>query len=433
MYINGHSIAESLMPTYENVVREFVTDSMYNLIFNKEMHNFNFLFLEKEAIDYIEKFLIDYVKENNYYLKYSKRIMKALKEPKSLNKTSTLIIKDYKYFFELLRCYYEKDIELYFNRIEVSGFPVYEKKNCFEQIWLRATIADFNNPEKFLEKQVKMIYDNTFERFDEETYLGIASFIDNNVLCVKNGIARTWDENIREFEIKIYDKETYDFYNPYLPFYACPVVRYGVYEKNGKKICQIGAVQNIQKKDEPLRAKKLAEIFKKQRYKLNKGIIDENLLEVEPAAVFSLSVFINFLHQEGITLIEVPANYVLDYDYHVKSDLLNISSFNKLWNLERRNNDPEGYKRDKLKLENSINKVDLIIKNKTERFKKTFYRILYHYPNSKMLNSVDNNMIIEIPIVNSTLEINNDILKEMYMIIKQYYFDQNSSFSKKLV
>lgn len=36
------------------------------------------------------------------------------------------------------------------------------------------------------------------------------SFLDNHILCVKNGIARPWDENSREIEITIYDKKYYD-------------------------------------------------------------------------------------------------------------------------------------------------------------------------------------------------------------------------------
>ena len=46
-----------------------------------------------------------------------------------------------------------------------------------------------------------MIRDRTFEKYDNETYLGKLNSLDGNIVCVKNGIARTWDENSREFEI----------------------------------------------------------------------------------------------------------------------------------------------------------------------------------------------------------------------------------------
>lgn len=96
-----------------------------------------------------------------------------------------MIVNDYKNFFELLRKFYERDIELYFLRTEMSGFPVYEKNNCFEQIWLRATPEDFNNPEEFLRKQVEMINDKTFEKYDEETCLGKIGFLDDNLIRKK--------------------------------------------------------------------------------------------------------------------------------------------------------------------------------------------------------------------------------------------------------
>ena len=104
-----------------------------------------------------------------------------------------MIVNDYKKFFELLRQIYEKQIELYFSRTGMPGVTRYEKDNFFEQIWLRATPNDFNNPEEFLRKQLEMVNDTTFEKYNEETCLGEIEFLDNNILCVKNGIARTWD------------------------------------------------------------------------------------------------------------------------------------------------------------------------------------------------------------------------------------------------
>lgn len=453
MYINGYSIAESLTPTYENVIREFITDSMYNLIFNKEIHNFNFKFLEEEALFFIEKFLLDYTKSNNYYLKYAKKLIKALKEPKLTNNKPLLLIKNYKLFFELLRKYYEKYIDLYFKRIETSGFPVYEKNNCFEQIWLRATPDDFNNSEHFLEKQVQMINDNTLEKFDEEIYIGNASFIDGNVLCVKNDIARTWDENIREFKIKVYDKKTYNPFNEYLPYYECPVIRYGIYEKNGKKICQIGSIQNIQKNDKPHRSEKMAKIFKRMRYKLNEGVLNsesdeykeylnnndlycpENISEVDPAAIFSLSFFINILLQEGITNIEIPSFYVLDYDYHQKLEKSNMLGFMQQWNKEKVEREPERYEKAKKELEEKLNKSDFISNIKTERFIRTFFRIMYHYPNSILMsypNDAEFYMRIEIPTIETLNFVNNHILNELFFIINEFYVFQNNSFNNKL-
>lgn len=143
-----------------------------------------------------------------------------------------MVVNNYKEFFELLRQYYEQDIELYFKRTGQSGFSRYEQENCFKQIWLRATPDDFNNPEDFLRRNVEMIKDKTFQKYDEETYLGTLNKLNDHVICVQNVISRTWDETPREFKIIIYDKQYYNnkklFYRPN---YTLPVIRYGIYEK----------------------------------------------------------------------------------------------------------------------------------------------------------------------------------------------------------
>lgn len=49
------------------------------------------------------------------------------------------------------------------------------------------------------------------------------------------------NENSRKMEFVIYDKDSYSrrelFYRPH---YTLPVIRYGVYKRNGKKIAELG-------------------------------------------------------------------------------------------------------------------------------------------------------------------------------------------------
>ena len=269
MNIEHKTIAESLTPTFENVTREFVVYSMNELLFSDEIPNIGFEFTENEAIEYIEKVLNDFVKKIDYFHKESKKMIDNIKYKEYKNNIPVMVIHNYKEFFELLRQIYEKDIELYFRRTNYSGFPVYEKDNLFKEIWLRMTPEDFKHPEDFLQKQALMINDETFRKFDKETYLGNLSFLDNNIICAKNEIARTWDENFREFQFLIYDKKYYhnnELFNR--PHYTLPVIRYGIYEKDGKKICSIGSIQNKNyEKDEEKGVKKQINIAK---YKINK-------------------------------------------------------------------------------------------------------------------------------------------------------------------
>lgn len=295
---NSGTIAETLKPTFENVTREFITETLYKILFSEEIPNFKFDFRENEAIEFIEKILKEYAEKYDYYKEKSLKIIETIKKKTTDNEVQpVMIVNNYKEFFELLRQFYEKNIELFFLRTQMSGFQVREKNNCFEQIWLRATPEDFNNPENFLRKQVKMINDRTFEKYDEETYIGKIPFFDDNILCVKNGIARTWDENSRQFEIRIYDKKYFSNTELFVrPHYTLPVVRYGIYEKNGKKVCYIGSIQN---KEDDYEENKLREKINKKRTKVNKGVKEEDTNLVEPKNLLSLSIFIDFLSKEA--------------------------------------------------------------------------------------------------------------------------------------
>ena len=54
---NNRTIAQSLKPTFENVTREFITETLYKILFSEEIPNFRFDFRENEAIEFIEKIL----------------------------------------------------------------------------------------------------------------------------------------------------------------------------------------------------------------------------------------------------------------------------------------------------------------------------------------------------------------------------------------
>ena len=415
------TVAEDWMPTFENVTREFITETLYKLLFSEELPNFRFDFRENEAIEFIENILKNYSDKYDFYKEKSQKILQTIRQKSEGNsETPVMIVNDYKQFFELLRQLYEKQIELFFSRIEMSGFPRYEKNNFFEQIWLRATPDDFNNPEDFLKKQVQMVNDNTFQKYDKETCLGAIEFLDNNILCVKNGIARTWDENSRKFEIKIYDKNYYDnkeLFNR--PHYEFPVIRYGIYEKDGKKICSIGSIQD---KSNSYEKSELDKKMDRKRYKANEGIADEDTYQIEPKNLLALSIFINLLHKEGITEIEVPSLYTLDYEYHIKRNKKILLEFDKYWTEDEMEKDPEQYKKDKYYFERNFGKEDLISEIKTERLFLTFRRLLQHYPMGSIKSypgEVDSFMRLSIPIVRNRNDINGSAFLELYELNKQ--------------
>ena len=433
-------IAEELRPTFENVTRVFITETLYKILFSNEIPNFKFEFREDEAVKFIKKTLENYRNEftnqdfiKELELRHKKIIQSIDKDADSNTETSAkvidnigtpvMVINNYKRFFELLRKIYEKDIDLFFRRTEYDSFPVYERDNLFEQIWLRCTPEDFNDPEKFLEKQAQMLCDNTFDKYDEETYFGKLDFLDSNILCVKNGIARTWDENSREFKITIYDKKHYDkkelFYRSN---YILPAIRYGIYNRNGKKVCNIGSIQNINipngNQKEYIEKK-----VDRKKYKVNSGVPEEYIKNVEPKNILALSIFINILHKEGITDIEVPCMYVLDYEEHEKRIRKLIEDFNK-WTEEGKKSRPLEYKRQADYIANIRGKEGLISEIKSERLIKTFERILYHYSNGT-INSYpleeDSYFRIHIPIVKSENEFKQEALYELFALVQAKY------------
>lgn len=431
--MKDRAIADSLKPTFENVTREFITNTLYKILFSDELPNFIFEFREEEAIIFIEKTLQDYrnqFKDESFFRELEdehKRIVQAVKQKFNENATQpVMVINDYKKFFELLRQFYERDIELYFLRTKMTGFPVYEKDNCFEQIWLRATPDDFNNPEEFLRKQVDMIRDRTFEKYDKETYLGKLEFLDDNIICVKNGIARTWDENSREFEVTIYDKKYYNNIELFdRPHYTLPMIRYGIYEKDGKKVCYVGSIQS---KSQSLADKEMYEkqdINKKvnrKKYKVNSKVPEEYKDKVEPKSILALSLFINILNKEGITDIEIPCMYVLDYEYHERRNRKLLEDFNKEWTEERKARAPFLYKEEVYYLQHNYNKQDLISEIKTEGMIKKFERILYHYQNGIIESypgDADSCLHINIPIIKCEKEIKGEVLVEIYRLINE--------------
>ena len=417
------TVAESWMPTYENVTREFITETLYKILFGDELPNFKFDFREDEAIKYIEIVLNEYSAKYDFYIKKSQKILQEIKQRSDGNTdVPVMIVKNHKQFFELLRQLYEKQIDLYFSRTGMSAFTRNEKNNFFEEIWLRATPDDFNNAEEFLKKQVDMVNDSTFEKYNEETCLGKIAFLDDNILCVRNSIARTWDENSIQFEIIIYDKNYYENKKLFVrPNYMLPVIRYGIYEKNGKKVCRIGSIQN-KEDDERDDVHKRVD---RAKYRVNKGVAVDETKNVEPKSLIALSIFINLMHQADIEDIEVPSMYVLDYEYHLKRSEKLMKEFKGRWPDEDiTEKDKKRYDYERKYLERTYGKHDLISEIKSERQIKLFTRLLEHYPQGQVQSypsELDSYYHISIPRVNKKDEIKNEMLQELYELVAKSY------------
>ena len=103
--MKNRTIADSLKPTFENVTREFITNTLYKILFSEELPNFKFDFREDEAITFIEKTLQDYRNQfrDESFIKEledkHKRIVQAIKQKFNDNITQpVMIISNYKKF-----------------------------------------------------------------------------------------------------------------------------------------------------------------------------------------------------------------------------------------------------------------------------------------------------------------------------------------------
>ena len=420
------TVSESLEPTFENVTNQFVTTTMYKLLYSKEIPNFRMRFFEPEAMEFIKQILDKYSKQGKFSERKATEILKGLEEKNDFREEHPVMtINNYREFFEQLRQFYEEQINMFFKRTGFSSFHSYEMVNCFELIWLRATPEDFNDPETFLKKQVQMARDKTFQKYDEEVCLGKMPSLDNNILCIQNKVARIWDESSQEMHITIYDREYYqhkEWFNR--PHYTLPVIRYGVFEQDGKKICRIGSIQNKELDEEQT---DISKKVNRAKYKVNKGTSEQDRENVEPKNLITLSIFVDLLSREGITDIEVPAMYVLDHEWHKKIGDRMMKEFKSRWPTDNINeSDTERYMRERKHLERTYGNQDLISEIKSERFMKTFTRLLQHYPNGEIFSyptELDSSYHITIPQVKNKSEINGSLLQEMYSLVENQYSD----------
>ncbi len=417
------NVSEKLKPTYENVATEFIETTLYNILCRESETSFRIRFEQEEARQYITNILKELAKGGKFWERKAEATLEALnKNDEQDNTRPVMIIRDYKAFFEALTELCEQNIHQHFKRTKNSTFPWYERTNCMEQIWLRMAPEDFNDPENFLSREVQMAQDNTFDKYDEETCLGQSKILGNNYICIQKKVARTWDEASQEMAITIYDKDCYhDDNKRYSSKYKLPVVRYGIYEKDGKKVCRIFSIQTTDTEQSKNDVRKKTD---RAKYKVNDGVSEGSTEKVEPKNLIALSIFINLLNMEEITQIEAQCEYALDYEFHEKRNKRLIKEFDERWTDEKKQEHPDMYAREKKYLDKSYGKEELISEIKTERFAKIFNRLLEHYPMGladSYPTEVDSNYHIIMPKIKSRSQINGELLQEMYGLVEKQY------------
>lgn len=162
------------------------------------------------------------------------------------------------------------------------------------------TNEDYLCLEEYVHKFTQFILDDTFCEYDSRKCIG-------NLNAEYQVEARRFSEFYgaeTPFAMKFFKR------NKHIQ-YELPLVRYGIYEKNGEKVVRIYMVQTkrIYKDTEEVKTIKLS------LNAVNSGV--KNYRDVPPSMVVSLSLFLGMVHQAGIRHIEV-ADYIPRRYMHFK-------------------------------------------------------------------------------------------------------------------
>ena len=240
-----------------------------------------------------------------------------------------------------------------------------EITNILTLIWCNATIEDLNNPEKFLQKQTDFENNKLFE---------------NNIFS--QDIPLLFNSDI-VIDIK---KQDFNYETPYLfcttiknddSEYYLPSISYGI----SNDCCYIYAIQNKKTFSNDLNFEKK---IKRQLYKLNDGVTEgdeyteykngntyypENISDISPSTLISLTCFFKLLYEHNITKVKVVS--YLPIRYKNKEDY-----YQKLYDYKSKTVE------NKLELLNTLKEEhQKIQENLTEKLIRNFRRMNFHFPN----------------------------------------------------
>ena len=136
-----------IFPSRENVTNWFITEKLNKLMFLEPDYRVYFEFREKEARDFIDEKLKEELKNKFIGRVDYKKIMDAINPDGSREEDiPVIVINDYKSFFNNLSRLFSIYVDEYFKRTTYKKFPKAEKEYFLEDIWVRATPEDFQNP-----------------------------------------------------------------------------------------------------------------------------------------------------------------------------------------------------------------------------------------------------------------------------------------------
>ena len=300
---------------------------------------------------------------------------------------------------------------------KVLVINVKNKELFYKYIKEFISLFNLNKREDILKNLVYLFSNLSFSDFND-----IELYIKRNIDFVKNRLFEDKSIPFLNDEVTITTRESYQK-SPYsfisnitngVDKYELPIISYGISDN----VCYIFAVQDKNLDKSSGYSKKTKRLL----YKINSGVYDaesleykdykenksnyypENISDVSPGAILSLSIFFKQLYDLGITKVKVvpflpirhnakKEAYQLKINYLIKKDNLNLEEQQLL---------EQKYLAEHLRIQNNL----------TQKFLRNFSRINHHLPNVSISSNpfeVDEYLNINL----SEFVKSDDILSEM--------------------
>lgn len=293
--------------------------------------------------------------------------------------TPTLIIKNKDKFFNLLNNYLDIASIFYSDKkLDVNNY----RKMLLATLFSNACNNDFNNIEAYLKLRTNFMLDKTLKP---------TSFYSDILKCdVIIQIDRNYPYEETPYSVNICLKDNEQIYN-------MPSIKLGI----DSDVCYIYALQN-KKQEQTDFTKKI----NRKLYKINKDVVDSDILDVTMSFVLTLSILFGYLNKLNINkFIVIP---FLIERWNAKKIMFMIKEKYNISTLQEEQ------------------KQELIQENITDKFIRTFRRIEYHFNNINIISySFDTSEYMYI-LNNNNFSCNNELLSEMYNLGEIYEKNRNS-------
>lgn len=342
---------------------------------------------------------------NTVIYENNKQIFNNLKD----NNFPSLVIKNKNIFLQKSMEYINLFIEKGRRTPSFSKDINYNKmKLIMSYIFANATTEDFLNPIQLLEKHINYLKDETFSYFNDEFKTESLTYFNNSTIQIKNSVQSVFMETPNKIELSFHQT-----INDQDVHYNLPSISYGITEENGEKVCYIYTLLQPKSKEQPNELQQTYEKkISREMYKLNSGISNlesdeyksfiqkendyypENISDVSPSAIISLVIFISLLEKENITRIKAVPYLPIRF---LSRDL----SLNEIETKE--------------KIDEMNQRNQLIQRNITDKFIRTFRRVSFHFPKLNIQYfPYEVSEFMEISLSNFDNHFNNPILEDIY-------------------